>query len=163
MSDDRWDDPALLGARSARLYARYAKAVDDGDLEALRAMVTDDVGVTRGDLPPTSGVEAFLHVYRAHVALRIPVCRHVVTNVLAERAGDVVRTSAYFQATMFEEDRTRVVTGTYADDHVERDGGLLIAHKRISVDRVVHLPAAEARFAHAGTPESVAGSRAARS
>lgn len=163
MSDDRWDDPALLGARSARVYARYAKAVDDGDLEALRAMVTDDVGVTRGDLPTESGVEAFLDVYRAHNALRIPVCRHVVTNVLAERAGDVVRTSAYFQATMFEEDRTRVVTGTYADDHVERDGGLLIAHKRISVDRVVHLPAAEARFAHAGTPESVAGSTAARS
>ena len=149
-------DRAWLGARSARLYARYALAVDAGDLGALRAMVTDDVGVTRGDLPPESGVEAFLDVYRAHNAMAIPVCRHVVTNVLAERAGDVVRTSAYFQATMFEEGRTRVVTGTYADDHVERDGDLLIAHKRISVDRVVHLPAAEARFAHAGTPESVA-------
>jgi hypothetical protein len=150
------DDAALLGARSARLYARYARAVDDGDLEALRALVTDDVGVTRGDLPPESGVEAFLDVYRAHNAMRIPVCRHVVTNVLAERDGAVIRTSAYFQATMFETGRTRVVTGTYADDHVERDGDLLIAHKRISVDRVVHLPAAEARFAHAGTPEAVA-------
>ena len=151
-------DPAVLGARSARLYALYAQAVDRGDLEALRAMVTDDVGVTRGDLPPESGVEAFLDVYRAHNAMRIPVCRHVVTNVLAERAGDEVRTSADFQATMFEEGRTRVVTGTYADDHVERDGELVIAHKRISVDRVVHLPAAEQRFAHAGTPESVAES-----
>lgn len=150
-------DPALLGARSARLYARYALAVDAGDLGALRAMVTDDVGVTRGELPPTSGVEAFLDVYRAHVALRIPICRHAITNVLAERAGDLIRTSAYFQATMFEEQRTRVVTGTYADDHVERGGELLIAHKRISVDRVLHLPAADTRFAHAGTPESVAG------
>lgn len=150
-------DPALLGARSASLYARYALAVDAGDLGALRAMVTDDVGVTRGDLPPTSGVEAFLDVYRAHVALRIPACRHVVTNVLAERAGDLIRTSAYFQATMFEEQRTRVVTGTYADDHVDRGGELLIAHKRISVDRVLHLPAADARFAHVGTPDPVAG------
>ena len=157
------DDAALLGARSARLYARYARAVDDGDLEALRAMVTDDVGVSRGDLPTESGVEAFLDVYRAHNAMQIPVCRHVVTNVLAERAGDVIATSAYFQATMFEPDRTRVVTGTYADDHVERDGDLLIAHKRISVDRVVHLPAAEARFVHVGAPEPVAEATAVRS
>ena len=150
-------DPAVLGARSARLYARYARAVDAGDLGALRAMVTDDVGVTRGDLPTTSGVEAFLDVYRAHVAQGIPVCRHVVTNVLAEPAGELIRTSAYFQATMFEEQRTRVVTGTYADDHVDRDGELLIAHKRISVDRVLYLPAADTRFAHAGTPGSLTG------
>jgi hypothetical protein len=29
-------------------------------------------------------VEKFLDVYRAHNALNVPVCKHVVTNVLAE-------------------------------------------------------------------------------
>ncbi|RBY83675.1 nuclear transport factor 2 family protein [Geodermatophilus sp. TF02-6] len=153
------DDPALLAVHSARLYHRYAKAVDDGDLDALRAMVTEDVEITRGDAPTERGVEAFLDVYRAHNALRIPVCQHVVTNVLAQRARDAgatgaIETSAYFQATMLEEQRTRVVIGSYADVHVERDGELKLAHKRIRVDRVLHLPAASASFVHVGREPS---------
>ena len=40
-------DTAIVAARSAQLYYRYARAVDDHDHEALRAMVTDDVKMTR--------------------------------------------------------------------------------------------------------------------
>jgi 3-phenylpropionate/cinnamic acid dioxygenase small subunit len=143
-------DTATLAARSAQLYYTYARAVDEGDLDTLRAIVTADVQVTRGDHPTERGVEAFLDIYRAHNALRIPVCQHVVTNVLAERDGDVIRTHAYFQATMLEQEQTRVVIGVYDDVHVERDGELRLAHKKISVQRVLYLPASTAAYAHVG-------------
>lgn len=144
------EDLGILGARSARVYNVYARAVDEGDLETLRKLVTDDVQITRGDHPTEDGVEAFLDVYRAHNALNIPVCKHVVTNVLAERVGDDVVTHAYFEASMYEEEQTRVVIGVYDDVHREVDGELKLAHKKIRVQRTVYLPAAGANYAHVG-------------
>ena len=143
-------DPAVLAARSARVYYTYARAVDEGDLDTLRALVTDDVKVTRGDHPTEEGVEAFLDVYRAHIALGVPVCKHVVTNVLAEHVGDEVVTHAYFQATMLEEDKTRVVIGVYDDVHREVDGVLKLAHKRIRVQRTLQLPASSGTYGFVG-------------
>jgi 3-phenylpropionate/cinnamic acid dioxygenase small subunit len=143
-------DNAILSARSAQLYYIYARAVDEGDLETLRAIVTDDVRVTRGDHPTEQGVEAFLDIYRAHKALRIPVCKHVVTNVLAQQDKDEIRTHAYFQATFLEEERTRVIIGLYDDVHVERDGQLKLAHKKIRVQRVLELPPSTGAYAHVG-------------
>jgi 3-phenylpropionate/cinnamic acid dioxygenase small subunit len=145
-------DTALLAARSAQLYYTYARAVDEGDLDTLRSIVTEDVRVTRGDHPTEQGVEAFLDVYRAHNALQIPVCKHVVTNVLAEPDGDQIRTHAYFQATFLEDAQTRVIIGVYDDVHVERDGELKLAHKKIRVQRVLQLPAATGAYAHVGKP-----------
>ncbi|MBM7516480.1 nuclear transport factor 2 family protein [Nocardioides nitrophenolicus] len=147
---DLTDDLGVLGARSARVYFRYARAVDEGDLDTLRALVTDDIKITRGDHPTEDGVEAFLDVYRAHNALGIPVCKHVVTNVLAERDGDDVVTHAYFEATMLEEEGTRVIIGVYDDVHREVDGELKLAHKRIRVQRTLHLPPAGATHVHVG-------------
>jgi len=143
-------DPANLGARSARLYYLYARAVDEGDLGTLRALVTDDIKITRGAHPTEHGVEAFLDVYRAHNALGIPVCKHVVTNVLAEELGEDVVTHAYFAATMLEEDKTRVVIGVYDDVHREVAGELKLAHKKITVQRQLVLPAAAGTYAHVG-------------
>ena len=144
-------DPALLAARSARVYYTYARAVDQGDLDTLRAMVTDDIQITRGDLPTEDGVEKFLDVYRAHNSLGIPVCKHVITNVLAEQDGDDVVTHAYFEATMLEDERTRVVIGIYDDVHREVDGELKLAHKRIRVQRTLELPAsAGSTYTHVG-------------
>lgn len=143
-------DTAILAARSAQLYYAYARAVDDGDLDTLRSIVTDDVRVTRGDHPTEQGVEAFLDIYRAHNALQIPVCKHVITNVLAEPEGDEIRTHAYFQATFLEEERTRVIIGRYDDVHVERDGQLKLAHKKIRVQRVLELPPSTDAYAHVG-------------
>jgi hypothetical protein len=148
MSDDTTN--ATLGARSERLYYLYARGVDAGDLEALRAIVTDDVLITRGEHPTEQGVDAFLDVYRAHNALQIPVCKHVVTNVLAEQRGGQIQTHAYFQATMLADDGTRVIIGYYDDVHVDVDGALKIAHKKITVERVLRLPAAAAQYAHVG-------------
>jgi 3-phenylpropionate/cinnamic acid dioxygenase small subunit len=143
-------DTATLAARSAQLYYTYARAVDEGDLDTLRSIVTDDVRITRGDNPTEQGVEAFLDVYRAHNALNVPVCKHVITNVLAERDGDDIRTHAYFQATFLEEARTRLVIGVYDDVHVEHDGELRLTHKRIRVERVLELPASSGLYAHVG-------------
>jgi 3-phenylpropionate/cinnamic acid dioxygenase small subunit len=145
-------DTATLAARSAQLYYTYARAVDEGDLDTLRSIVTEDVRVTRGDHPTEQGVEAFLDVYRAHNALQIPVCKHVVTNVLAEPDGDEIRTHAYFQATFLEDAQTRVIIGVYDDVHVERDGELKLTHKKIRVQRVLQLPAATGAYAHVGKP-----------
>lgn len=54
------DDRALLTARSALLYDLYADAVDRNDLDTLRQLATDDVGITRGGKAEPGGVEAFL-------------------------------------------------------------------------------------------------------
>ena len=143
-------DTALLAARSAQLYYTYARAVDGGDLDTLRSIVTDDVLITRGDNPTEQGVEAFLDVYRAHNAKQVPVCKHVVTNVLAERDGDEIRTHAYFQATFLETEQTRVIIGVYDDVHVEQDGELKLAHKKIRVQRVLELPASTGVYTHVG-------------
>jgi len=150
-------DSAVLAARSAQLYYRYARAVDDHDHEALRAMVTEDVQITRAD-GTREGVEAFLDVYRAFTAQAIPSSKHVVTNILATRtAAGEIRTQAYFEASMFGVDSTRVIVGHYDDIHVERDGRLLLAHKVITVDRVLVLPAAEASYVNVGATSSADG------
>lgn len=141
---------AELGARAARTYYVYARAVDEGDLDTLRSMVTDDVKITRGDHPTEDGIEKFLDVYRAHNALQIPVCKHVVTNILAERVGDEVVTHAYFAATFFEDEGTRVITGVYDDVHREVEGELKLAHKKIRVERVLHLPVSAGTHTHVG-------------
>lgn len=144
------DDAGLLLARSTLLYHLYAQATDDNDLDAMRALATPDVGITRGGVEEPGGIEAFLDIYRANIALGIEVCQHAVTNVIAWREGDAIGTRAYFQARLFEAGRTRVLVGEYGDTHVERDATLLIAHKRILVRKVVVQPGAEDLFTYAG-------------
>lgn len=142
---------ALLAVRAADVYYRYARAVDQGDLDALRGLVTDDIKITRGANPTEQGLEAFLDVYRAHNAQQIPVCKHVISNVVAERVGAEVVTGAYFEATFLTDEETRVIIGSYDDVQVEVDGRLMLAHKKISVQRVLHLPPAGQAFVPAGT------------
>ncbi len=94
-------------ARAERLYYRYARAVDEGDLDELRALATPDVKVSRGGGEPAEGIEAFLDVYRAHNALQVPVCKHVITNITAqpEAADGTVTTHAYFEAKLLSRRR----------------------------------------------------------
>jgi hypothetical protein len=145
------DDRAALTAQSALLYNLYADAVDREDLDALRGLATDDVRITRGGQAEQGGIEAFLDIYRAHILRGFQVCQHAVTNVIATRDGDLIRTSAYFQARLFSERATQVLIGRYADDHVEADGDLKIAHKNIHVHKVLDVPPGHDVFAYAGT------------
>ena len=145
------DDRAHLTARCALLYNLYADAVDRNDLETLRELATDDIRITRGGKAEPGGIEAFLDIYRAHIRREFQVCQHAVTNVIASRDGDLIRTSAYFQARLFSRQGTQILIGRYADDHVEVDGDLKIAHKNIHVHKVMDVQPGHDVFAYAGT------------
>jgi hypothetical protein len=145
------DDRAGLTARSALLYNLYADAVDRNDLDTLRELATDDIRITRGGKAEHGGIEAFLDIYRAHILRGFQVCQHAVTNVIASRDGDLIRTSAYFQARLFHDQGTQILIGRYADDHVEVDGDLKIAHKNIHVHKVMDVEPGHDVFAYAGT------------
>lgn len=145
-------DKVCLFQRCADLYHTYARAVDSGDLGLLRALVTDDVSLTRGG-ETEHGVDAFMAVYRAHQELSVPMTRHAICNIRVLSSGPAVRTEAYFESIMFEPDQTRILYGLYEDVNVEDGDRLLIAHKVLTVQRVVALPASTSSFAHVQSEE----------
>ncbi len=149
-------DVATTTARAERLYYRYARAVDEGDLDELRALATPDVKVSRGSGEPAEGIEAFLDVYRAHNALQVPVCKHVITNITAqpEAADGTVTTHAYFEAKLLTDAETKVIIGYYDDVHVVDGDEHLLAHKKIVAERVLMLPGSAGSYTYVGsTPE----------
>ncbi|WP_101525870.1 nuclear transport factor 2 family protein [Nocardioides houyundeii] len=131
-----------LLTRVQQWYAEYAGAVDRGDLEALAGLVTEDVTIARPGATE-QGKEAFLDVYRGHVAQGIPLCQHAVTNVEATVGERGIEARAYFRAFFFEDQGTRLVVGQYDDLLVESHGRLRAAHKGNVVQRILRLPAAE--------------------
>lgn len=149
---NRTTDVVTTTARAARLYYRYARAVDEGNLDELRALATPDVKVTRGDGETKDGIEAFLDVYRAHNALQIPVCKHVITNITAEpeAADGTVATHAYFEATFLSDAETKVIFGYYDDLHVVEGDEHRLAHKKIVAERVLMLPPSTGTYSYVG-------------
>jgi SnoaL-like domain len=152
---------ADLSARAAQVLYAYARAVDEADIEALRALVVPDVFLTRSD-GTKQGIEVFLDLYRAFAASPVLGSKHAILNVQAfpEPDGDV-RALAYFQATMFDPGapnqptQTRLVIGQYSDSMREVDGQLRFSHKRITVERVVAIPSGTQEYA--GVPPVPAG------
>jgi len=147
---------AGLSARAAQLLYAYARAVDEGDIEALRALALPDVFLTRSG-GTKQGIEVFLDLYRAFAASPVLGSKHAITNVQAfpEPDGDV-RALSYFHATMFDPGKqTRLVIGQYSDSLREVDGQLRFSHKRITVERVVAIPAGTSEYA--GVPPVPAG------
>jgi uncharacterized protein (TIGR02246 family) len=137
---------ATLSGRAAQFLYTYARAVDEGDLETLAAIAADDVQLTRVD-GTKQGRDAFLALYRAFRDSPVLGSKHVVTNVQAVREdGDLVRVKAYFEATMFDPDGTRLVIGQYSDTLRDTGDGFRYVHKRIAVERVVNLAAASAEW-----------------
>jgi 3-phenylpropionate/cinnamic acid dioxygenase small subunit len=141
---------ATLSGRAAQFLYTYARAVDEGDLDTLAAIAADDVSLTRID-GTKQGRDAFLALYRAFRDSPVLGSKHVVTNVQAFRedgdeAGDLVQVKAYFEATMFDPDGTRVVIGQYSDTLRDTGDDFRYVHKRIAVERVVNLGAASAEW-----------------
>jgi 3-phenylpropionate/cinnamic acid dioxygenase small subunit len=135
---------ATLSGRAAQFLYTYARAVDEGDLDTLAEIAADDVQLTRVD-GTKQGRDAFLALYRAFRDSPVLGSKHVVTNVQAFREdGDLVRVKAYFEATMFDPDGTRVVVGQYSDTLRDTGDDFRYVHKRIAVERVVNLAAASA-------------------
>ena len=133
-----------LSAKAAQLLYAYARAVDEGDLDTLEKIAHEDVALTRVD-GTKHGRAEFLNLYRGFKDSDKAGSKHVITNVQAfPEEGGLVRAKAYFAATMFDHDGTRIVIGQY-DDSMRDDGdGLKYAHKRITVERVVQLGASTA-------------------
>jgi 3-phenylpropionate/cinnamic acid dioxygenase small subunit len=145
-------DPALSQQAAQLLYA-YARAVDEGDLETLARLAYEDVDITRSD-GTKHGREAFLAVYRGFRDSDVHSSKHVVTNVQARREeGGSVRASAYFSATMFDPDGSRIVIGQYSDSMRDDGDGLRFTHKRIVVDGVLSLAPANEQWTGV-TPKS---------
>jgi len=147
---------AGLSARAAQVLYAYARAVDEGDIETLRALALPDVFLTRSD-GTKQGIEVFLDLYRAFAASPVLGSKHAITNVQAfpEPDGDV-RALSYFQATMFDPGKqTRLVIGQYSDSLREVEGQFRFSHKRITVERVVAIPAGTSEYA--GVPPVPAG------
>ena len=139
---------AGLSARAAQVLYAYARAVDEGDIEALRGLALPDVLLTRSD-GTKQGIEAFLDLYRAFAASPVQGSQHAIINVQAfpEPDGDV-RALSYFQATMFDPGaQTRLVVGQYSDSLREVDGQLRFSHKRIKVERVVEIASGTNEYA----------------
>jgi len=99
---------AGLSARAAQVLYAYARAVDEGDIEALR---TFDPGAPDQTAPDQTAPD---------------------------------------QTT-----QTRLVIGQYSDSLREVDGQLRFSHKRITVERVVAIPAGTSEYA--GVPPVPAG------
>jgi hypothetical protein len=138
---------AGLSARAGQLLYAYARAVDEGDIEALRGLAVDDVLLTRAD-GTRHGIEAFLDLYRGFAAAPVLGSKHAITNVQAFPEPDgTVRARAYFQAAMFDPgEQTRLIIGQYSDSMREVDGELRFTHKRIAVERVVTIASGTAEY-----------------
>ncbi|MEV0945158.1 nuclear transport factor 2 family protein [Rhodococcus sp. NPDC049939] len=137
---------AVQAHRAADVLVQYAWAVDRGDLEALRAMVIDDVKISHTGMH-ASGVENFLDVYRSFLDSPIEKSQHSLSNIHVSAEGDGgLLVESYFEGTMFLRETSERLFGRYSDSLVESDGDLRIAHKRITVDRVMNLPEASKEF-----------------
>ncbi|HEY3262592.1 MAG TPA: nuclear transport factor 2 family protein [Pseudonocardiaceae bacterium] len=141
-----------LSARAAQLLYAYARAVDEGDLDTLAEIAADDVSLTRVD-GTKAGKDAFVALYRAFRDSPLLGSKHVVTNVQAfPEDGGLVRARAYFEATMFDPDGTRVVIGQYSDSMRDDGDGLRFVHKRIEVERVLQLAPSSAEWTGVAVP-----------
>ena len=119
---------------------RYQRHVDAQDLEALAALVTDDV-VLRRRGEESTGREAFLDLYRRFAGSDVTTAQHMATNVQVEEqpaGADDARLrvdSCFLAITTHGSGEARWMWGRYSDDVVLRGGRWLLAAKRIALVR----------------------------
>jgi 3-phenylpropionate/cinnamic acid dioxygenase small subunit len=119
---------------------RYARAVDEHDLDGLSKLVTEDVELRRVD-GLHQGRDAFLDVYRNFFASPVDWSRHLITNLEIEvdPAAGSAGSHAYFEAAMTEGTTGRLVFGEYSHDLVRPAGRWLLRRKSIDVQRTLEL------------------------
>lgn len=134
--------PAEVVVAVARLYARQARLIDEGDAAGWAATFTDD-GVFDSPSYPAPAVgsvalTAFARDFHAGCVASRTRLRHVVTNVdvLPGAEPDRVHARAYLQivATPVGEASHLVRLTTLADDLVRADGAWRVAHRRVRRD-----------------------------
>lgn len=139
-------DTALLRrleveSAAANLMYRYQALVDAKDVEALGALATDDIELSRaqGD---GRGREAFQDLYRAFAASDVDVAQHMITNLLVTPLGEerYQVDATFWVVTTHAAGGARQVWGRYRNDIVEVGGEWRLAAKRIRVARVALVP-----------------------
>jgi hypothetical protein len=122
-------------AAVTRLLIRYAWSIDTKDWDLFRSVFTEDVSLTYGEEwgPPLEGLDR-LTSFVIHIHSPLDGSVHSTTNVLVTGAhGDRLTVRSAVDAVLVRRgapggDMLRVV-GTYVDELVRADAGLLIAKR----------------------------------
>ena len=139
-------------AEIRRLLYAYCRAVDRGDLVALRALyhpdaIDDHTGVYSGP------VDGFIEMLGESLAKAEVTCtRHCLSNITIELDGDVAISESYFDAYDQRQVDDRVVdevmAGRYLDRLERREGTWRIAARRVVWDHGGSAPASPAHWHH---------------
>ncbi|ADU00426.1 nuclear transport factor 2 family protein [Mycolicibacterium gilvum] len=138
-----WDDPDAASLRNLldehRLRAlvhRYCRAVDRGDVEALRTLYHDDADDAHGDFSSGSVRDFIAGIAAARPYLRS--MQHHVTTTNFAIAGNVAEGEIYMIATHTliadGRDVDVVVGGRYLDRYEKRDGTWKFVARAIVTD-----------------------------
>ena len=142
---------AALAARLERLelieearavtYA-YAKAVDAHDEAGLRAILADDVVLSRGR-KQDHGPDGFLKMYQDFWASDVERSKHYLANAIVEEvAPPRVSLHSSFVTSYLAGPDVRVGWGEYWDVVERRDGRAVLVAKRIEVHGFMGFPGA---------------------
>jgi 3-phenylpropionate/cinnamic acid dioxygenase small subunit len=122
---------------------RLACAADEGELDAIGELVTDDVTLEMPDpsLAPVPGRAGLLAHYErliADRAARAEPGRHLLTNIRVDLVADgvaIARSYVTFVVTRRDGSTGVHATATYEDRLAQVDGGWRLASRRIAFDR----------------------------
>jgi ketosteroid isomerase-like protein len=145
---ERVRDPQRLAVLSAASYD-YAAAIDAGDLESLRKLISDDVELDRGH-ETIHGADAVLEFYRALAESGRTNSQHMITNLRAFGEEGRYLVEATFLMISTAGDTATMAWGRYFDELAIEGETAIIAVKRIRVSRVATIP--QGMLASAGTP-----------
>lgn len=123
------------------LESRYAWAVDEGRLDSLAELFTEDARLSLN--PPGQHLEgraAILAWFRGYCEeWGWQSRRHYITNLQVEVNGSTAAARAYFLLTYETHQRSRIGWGNYDDRFVKAGGRWWIVEKRITVAGPVSL------------------------
>ncbi len=146
-------DTARADLVTRRTVARYARAIDQKDVDAVEAVFSVDAELRRAGVI-TTGREAVADFYR-NVLPTFGHMRHLITNTMAEPDGELIRAHSYFSYVQVIDDGVRFGWGDYNDvvRPVSENDGVFV-EKEIVVHHslVVPMSVAESMLPGASPP-----------
>ena len=119
------------------LFARYAAALDNGDVETVVACFTPDAVLESPAIGRISGIVALRDFARRFAEWRAAGTqfRHMITNIAAEIDGDRARTTAYLLVPITRGGETRTLPpGRYECDLVKTGGAWRFSRRAVFHD-----------------------------
>lgn len=114
------------------LSARYANAMDDGNLEEWLDTWADD-GIWEGAVGKYEGKSALAKLL-GDLGARIQNKRHVMTNSVITGAGDQAVQQCYLLVFEREDSPALIATGVYKDTLKKIDGSWKFAQRAVKLD-----------------------------